>query len=267
MCKFGQWRRQIGWRILSGSVCIVLLAWLASQGSTAQRRRAAIDQALRQGQIGQLSQDQTAWLSGTIAWMASAAGVGEPIVLNAPFHKGRLQVYTTTPTVLALTHCGRGNAVYDAQLDVIFLDRDLFDSRDFRTYLSTTAYGNLVSLNDLPFVQTYVRFLILHELGHRTLHRKAAASFDSGGSAAEIREREADAFALEHLQTAYSMPQARSSNVGEGGAELLNLQYERLNTEERTLVDLLDMTVGMNLSLLFRIRTPPSTTIPLMRLS
>jgi hypothetical protein len=183
--------------------------------------------------------------------MAAAAGVNEPVALNTQFHPGRLQVYTTTPTSREVTHCDLGNAVYDAELDAIFLDRNLFDNRNFQTFLSSTAYGNVVSLNDLPFVQTYVRFLMLHELGHRALHRKRGGVFDRGGVRSEIQEREADAFALRHLQAAYAMPQAVSGRVGAGGADLLDLPYQELSPADRTLADLAGMVAGMNLSLLF----------------
>ena len=242
---------QTSWRVLTAGVCLGLLLWLVFQPSPTERRRTAIDNALREGRIGQLSPDQTAWLSTTLSWMAGAAGVTDPVALNAPFLAGRLHVYTTTPASSTITHCGRGNAVYDAELDAIFLDQGLFDNNDFRTFLSASVYGSVVSLNDLPFVQTYVRFLILHELGHRKLHRKRAAQFDSDASSEGTREQEADAFALDRLQVAYAMPQARSNNVGAGGAEMLEMQYDQLTNEERALVDLIGMTTGMNLSLLF----------------
>jgi len=239
------------WKAIGGSGCLILVLWLAFQGSPTQRRRALIDKMLKRGEIGQITTDQTSWLYGTLTWMAGAAGVKEPIALNAPFRSGQLQVFTTTPEAVTVTHCDRGNAVYDAQLDTIFLDRDLFDSKNFQTFLSSTAYGNLVSLNDLPFVQTYVRFLLLHELGHRTLHRKRGGVFDFGNSKAATQEQEADDFALTHLQAAYAMPQAVANRVGAAGADLLELPFEELKPAERTLVDLASMVAGMNLSLLF----------------
>jgi hypothetical protein len=238
-------------RALFGFACLVLLTWLALQTSPTLHRRTDINKLLDEGKIGQLTSGQADWLQGTVEWMASAAGVREPVVLNARFQPGRLHVFTTTPDSRAITHCDLGNAVYDAQLDAVFLDRSLFDSREFETFLSSTAYGSLTSVNDLPFVQTYVRFLLLHELGHRALHRNRGGVFDFGSANRANQEREADAFALAHLEAAYALPQALTNKVGSAGADLLDLDFNRLSAPERTLADLAGMATGMNLSLLF----------------
>jgi hypothetical protein len=177
---------QTSWRLLAAAVCLGLLLWLVFQPSPTERRRTAIDNALREGRIGQLSPDQTAWMSTTVSWMAGAAGVTDPVALNAPFLAGRLNVYTTTPASSTVTHCGRGNAVYDAELDAIFLDQGLFDNNDFRTFLSASAYGSVGEAPDTPEECALPKGWHWHAYSRRSW---TVLAWKSSGTGRDLRKR------------------------------------------------------------------------------
>ena len=89
-----------------------------------------------------------------------------------------------------------GNAVYDAELDTIFLDRDII-----REALGETS----PLVHELRF---YVSLLLLHEDGHREKHAALMGFFDTTdvtneGASKDKLEIEADDYALTQLRAVY----------------------------------------------------------------
>ena len=194
----------------------VLIAWLAWSPSSDDERINRIDAALASGSIGHLDHDNEEKLRKTVQWLFSAAGFSGTVTVDQPYsaqarNQGVLQIFVTTPDTYAFTSCGPGNAVYDAALDAIFIDKEIVIPTDWETLLRTPdGRGGLdipLGLEDAPFLRVYERFVILHEMGHRKLHRHAATSFDvrSSATSAELRKMEGDAdeFAVEKMNDAY----------------------------------------------------------------
>jgi len=203
-------------RLCVSVVVATLLAWLVYEGSPVESRKRAINKALSEGRVGGLGEQDSQNLLRTIEWLAAAAGTDAHIYLNQPYSfqvrdQGGLQVYTTTALAERATFCGPGNAVYDAQLDAIFIDDGIVRPLDWQKLLATPDGGwgldIPLTLGDAPWLRVYMRFIILHELGHRQMHRHLGTSFDllTRGSSAEQRKREteADEFAVAKMNAAY----------------------------------------------------------------
>jgi hypothetical protein len=210
-----QWNRILANRIGIGLLACALILWLWHDSSP--DRAGAIKLGLSKGQIGRLSATDSQYLLSTIRWLANAS-ISASISLNQPYSyrlrdKGVLQVYTTSPAAEHVTYCGKGNAVYDSVLDAVFIDDEIVNPTDWQQLLATPDHGwgldIPLTLADAPWLHVYLRFVILHELGHRQLHRHSASSFDltqRGASAVQRRrESEADDFAIGRMRSAYAI--------------------------------------------------------------
>lgn len=122
---------------------------------------------------------------------------------NRPISKNILNINVVSSEIYKHTYTSRGNAVYDSELDAIFIHENLVKG--------VTSIDDGTG-NKFPTGWTdrkiYLSFIILHELGHRFLHAESAALFDeliqsSSVSDAKRREIEADNFALQSLGKAY----------------------------------------------------------------
>jgi hypothetical protein len=193
-----------------------LIAWLVWSPSSDDTRIDRINAALINGPIGHLDHENEEKLQKTVEWLFAAAGFSGSVTVDKPYSKqassqGVLQVLVTTPETSSFTSCGPGNAVYDAELDAIFIDKEIVIPTDWQKLLATPdGRGGLdipLGLNDAPWLWVYARFVILHEIGHRKLHRHAATSFDvrSSGASDVLRkmEGEADEFAVARMNDAY----------------------------------------------------------------
>ena len=205
-------------RILIALAAASLLVWLFLDQSPVKSRIHGINSALTKGTIGHLPAAEEARLHQSLDWLFASAGFQGKITLDQPYSqanhdRGDLQVFVTTPAAQGVTFCGPGNAIYDSELDAIFIDKEIVIPTDWQKLLATPDGGwgldIPLGLNDAPWLGTYLRFVILHELGHRRLHRHLAATFDQravGVSAAlRQRENEADEFAIEKMTDAYRM--------------------------------------------------------------
>jgi hypothetical protein len=236
--------------------CFAFIGWLAFDAAPATARRAALDQALRDATIGKLESEESESLMRQLTWLARAVGITDEIALNQPFHTGRLNIYTTTPAAYNVTYCATRNALYDAELDAVFIDEGIFKADDYRSLLEASPYGGMMSLNDLPFQKVYLRFIILHELGHRQLHRNSGHFLDlvkPGHNTTLLRfEAEADQFAIDKLQIAYQRDlQAGGSLVGRGMSDVLDQSEKETSPADRVWIDLVGMVTMMNAFNLF----------------
>jgi hypothetical protein len=186
-------------RVSLTSLALALLLWLLSSDSRSNVRRRDVRAQLAAGFIGSSIDSQTnSELSKEFQGLAKAAETPLPeISVDQPFQANRLSVFITTTRIERTTKCGRGNAVYDPDLDAIFIDSDVLTPM-----IDTSRYGSLhvehSQLND-PIARAYRDFLFLHELGHRTLHRSKRRIYD-GTTEPKRLEDEADAFALRTME-------------------------------------------------------------------
>ena len=195
-------------QLLLATSVLGLFAWLCFQGSTKDRRQ-LIEQLLHEGRLATLTKDQAVNLESRLNVLVRAAAFTNRVNLNQPFDTNCINFFLTTAQSSRITGCGLGNAVYDAGIDAVFIDSEiLFPTR----IQSTFASASLVK-NDLPdeTAISYFEYVILHELGHRALHRNVRGAFDIVGNRDEkVRkiESEADSFAIERL----AMLQVREAN-------------------------------------------------------
>lgn len=217
---------------------IVLLLWLGGVTPTRLDRRQAINAALQNGTIGGLTQNETDSLVKTVRWLAAAAGVKARVVLNEPFpaHEDSptrpvLRFFTTTPVMKRLTYCASSNAVYDGTLDAVFIDNELVHSRRWLVHFRDISWISDFNEQDLAealsFLHVYLRFIILHELGHREKHYGVSGAADAGYAAPESsvralltskltareRETEADNFAWASMPKAYEQAAAAGITI------------------------------------------------------
>src|SRR5262249_1974124 len=154
-----------------------------------------INMALASGRIGALSWEEKEQLRDFIISIRPDTDLGN-ILINAPPSRHTLNVYSVDSSVeskTSLSFWKRGNAVYDARADAIFLDASIV-----KLALGTLEGREYTGLSD-PF-RLYLEFMILHELGHRRLHAGAGGLFDGEGVAFNKKlvrqEEQADDFAF-----------------------------------------------------------------------
>ncbi len=123
--------------------------------------------------------------------------------LNNVISKDFLNINIVSSDIYKYTFTSKDNAVYDTELDAIFIHENLVkgitEIGDGSGNQFTTGWTDR---------KIYLSFVILHELGHRSLHGKSAALFDelaqfSNDSASKKMEIEADSYAFQSLRRAY----------------------------------------------------------------
>lgn len=203
------------------TLCLALLVWLISTDSPRQRKISTIDHALTTHGIGRISRARRARLKKTVVEMLAAAGVIMPVAVDEPYVAGRLHVYTTSSSVQSITSCGAGNALYDSTVDAIFIDEWFFSTDGYRRIYERSPYASLMSFrDDLTFPEVFLRFVFLHELGHRQLRHH------TGARAATARQQElaADRYALQALEKFYTYDRQHGDRlVGEPLREAVGL--------------------------------------------
>lgn len=232
-------------KLLLACLCIIFLAWLLTDSSPRKHRRLKLEEALRNGQIGGLTIEEEKELLRTLNWLAAAAEVREGVTLNVPPSPRHLNVYTVTPAAIEVTYCDQGNAVYDAELNAIFIDQELVKAEGLRAIYEASPVSSVLSMNDLPFWKVYLCFIFLHELGHHKLHQHSGGFFDlRAGDREDIaldkkREEQADQFAIDRALIAYQMDlQNGGSLIPEStGGGFISLESEA-TPSDRAWVDL-----------------------------
>jgi hypothetical protein len=181
---------------------IGVIAWLALAPSVPQRRFTELENLYKSGRLGSLPAVGLTELRPVIEAVTKAAGINSPLVIQSAPKRGQLHFYITDPQVQWFTRCGVGNAVYDSSLDAVFVDRSLWDP------VELPKIGQAPPFNfegaHFAFSRTFVEFILLHELGHRQLHRSKTALYDAFSGRSTAYETEADLFAVNALKSGYS---------------------------------------------------------------
>lgn len=249
-------------RVTVACLCIGALLWLYLDKGRVSQRKGLLNERIASGAIGGLTPGEQERLRRDLEWLSAAAGVNRPVLLNSPYSSspaggGALHVFTTRPEAVDVTHCARGNAVYDAELDTIFIDLELIKFDDWREALASPddEAGLAIQLTpeDLPFLAVYSRFVLMHELGHRELHRRKAGLFDGERAwsrpALRRREAEADQFAIDAMERAYRI--ARGQGIEPIDPNIGTLIDYRVDREtplrEAIEVSLVEMARGVTL--------------------
>ena len=183
-------------RLLLLLAVLALVVWLAMSSDPQEQLRQDLNRALATGRIGRLKEEQHHHYSEVLGWWAKAAGIEQSVLLDRPFDRNALNVYTIDSPIAGLAKVEPGNAIYDPHLDAIFISIELFEPT-----LVVHLYG-YISIqgrrDDPPRLNGYLLFLYLHELGHRVLHRPPPDGLTFGQL-----EDQADSFAVGVMKNAY----------------------------------------------------------------
>src|SRR5690242_6284826 len=120
-------KRNLMLRIALAAVILGALVWLAVSSSPQDERLATLRQLIRSGEIGHVADADAALFQRLVQEAVAIAGISDDPIVNGDPVKGKLHFYLTDPKAAGSTHCVEGNAVYDADLDTIFVDRSLFN--------------------------------------------------------------------------------------------------------------------------------------------
>lgn len=163
--------------------------------------------------------------------------------INLPAEKNTLGIYVIKAEAREELGLQPGNAMYVPRHDVILLDEELVRPTSIRLQFG----GILLTEPDRSLISVIAwrRFVLLHEIGHRELHRGLLARFTDKGQ----RELEADEFALRGMQKHFSISSNRYS--GEGTLRTNGVHYDSLSLSEQQPVVLSALAQEVAVSLLF----------------
>ncbi len=182
-------------------VTVLLFVWMVFDRTPEKKRIQEIETALAAGQLGGLSAEENKNLAGILQWLMTAIDEIPAFTLNGTPKLNTLNIYTVNTDQTGGIFCGRGNAVYEAPTDVIFLDIELFR----QSWLKQVFEG--LTDEHISLSKVYCYFIILHELGHRVKHRDSGVLFDlrskSTSEKKRLQEEDADTFALKTMVEAY----------------------------------------------------------------
>ena len=128
----------------------------------------------------------------------------DPVDINESPVDGRLHFFVSDPEWITITRCASWQHHYDPELDAVFIDRRLFKGADLPKIAG--AWPAMFFRSEdyaFAFSRTFATLVLLHELGHRELHRRGLV-FDTAWRTGreETFEQEADDFAIDRLRRA-----------------------------------------------------------------
>jgi hypothetical protein len=189
-----------------------LVIWLFIDSSPLTRRINRLNQLVATGKIYQPTDAERDALAKTVKWLGEAAGLSiARVAINEKFSSdnetGTFRVYVTLPDQIDVTGCPAYNAIYDPELDAILLDQSFIALSEWKQILAAPdgewGLDIPLSVQNVPSINVFLRFVLLHEFGHRQLHRRATVWYLNEATARR-REEEADQFALEKMQHAFA---------------------------------------------------------------
>ena len=139
------------------------VVWLALASNHNKTFRDSFNLASKSGLIGGLSEDETQKLSGHIQNALKSASLKTNFSINGALDESRLDVITFRAGIDVYPKLGilkPGNAAYEPNFDVIFLDAE-----QVRSALAGED-GNVLA----PAKEMFLIVTILHELGLSLIH-------------------------------------------------------------------------------------------------
>ncbi len=167
--------------------------------------------------------------------------------------KNTLNFFIVSQEIKCITYCNKGNAIYDASLNAIFIDISLIRPDDWMIYEPSS--GIQLNQGDLPFLSTYLTFIVLHELGHYKLHCTSAGFFDflyeKENPSFRKMEAEADSFAIAKVADYLNFEKGTDyyRNIG----QQIDLSTANSGKEEVATISLLEMNNSIILGMLYGI--------------
>jgi hypothetical protein len=241
---------KLGLRIVFPAGLAALLAWLALAPDSSAQRFTTLVKLYQSHQLGQLSNLELSEFRTTALAALEAAEIHDPVVINEAPQRGHFHLYITDPALAWFTKCARGNAVYDASLDAVFVDRSLWKPLEL-SLVGESWPWTVSGPHQFGFTRTFFNLVLLHEIGHRQLHRSRGSLFDVLVSH-KIRqqETEADTFAVGVIRSGYAKgilgkEPGVQEELNEAGID------PNLSAEERAVASTLYAATQMSVGLLF----------------
>jgi len=218
-----------------------------------QARIDAINEAIVTGEVGTSNAILDERLRSVVPWLMKAADVKDRdnVSINDDVALDRLDIVITRPEAEKITRNSKGNASYDSDLDIIFIDESLAWPSEFEQ--------GIITVESLGFVLSYTAFILAHELGHRELKHDSAGFFDFyflfEKEPEYAYEFEADKFAIDTLIKAYSVEKVPEIVRELNALDMVGLSTVDLDSTGVAIGDILGSLHALNIVL-------QSTSIP-----
>lgn len=233
-----------------GAVVAAFVIWLAFTPSGNEQRFATLEELFRSQRLAKISNEDAEAFSSLVNQAVATARIRDPIVINSPPVRGHLNFFVTDPQAQWFTHCSEGNAVYDADLDAVFIDHSLFRTIELPK-IGRASFFEQLAPREFPFSRTFLNLIMLHELGHRQLHRSGGGFFDNKWADTAMRkEVEADDFAVQVLKRAYAEGEITTDSSVLAEIEETGVGKD-LRPEQQLVAALLYASSQMSIALLF----------------
>ena len=181
-------------RFLSGIVLVALVLWLWHSGGNHQNPWR--DEDFVRSVLRPMPKDAQSELLSELAPLLRVAGVEGDVALNGPYDPSKLNLYIVKHGSEPRLSVKRGDARYFPDPDVVVIEESMV-----WPLFSEIAFASLRTVPNerrTTVAKLWFHFVVLHELGHRALHRSVDISNAAPETLASL-EREADGFAFTKL--------------------------------------------------------------------
>ncbi len=228
---------------------IAVIVWLIEDPTSIKKQIIYINKALENCEIGCLDEQIERSVKKDIELILETLDFDEPYIFNGKIDPEKLNIFTVTPEAFQLTKCERGNAIYNATLDAVFIDEQILNPTEL-TILGESSKNSMITIKDIPFVRGYFHFILLHEMGHKILHKSSGGFFDSHQNKNGVRyENEADSFAIHNFEKLFSDLDSQGIQYYEDLSGIVDLDFLDEETYyEKSRVSLVAIFSMMNLA-------------------
>ena len=179
-------------RLVASCLLGMLILWLWHSDRT--EINPWIDQNFVNNHIRQMPADEFNKLREEIGRVTSAAGIKLPINLNGSYRHNELNIYIVKSATGADTGLAPGDARYVPRGDLLLIDERVVWPSSSKVLFAAIDVSQ--EENRSSSAKLWFEFALLHELGHRAMHRNINLS---QGSEFAQAEDEADQFAFRHI--------------------------------------------------------------------
>jgi hypothetical protein len=229
-------------KIGCGFLIGALLIWLAVSESnpwSSPSYVASLSEKMSDSELSVFQRD--------IGAIRSAVGTSASINVNQPWQSGALNVYVLASD--KLLGWSSGGASYWPRQDVILIDKNAV-----WPYVTQSLYAGtntLLTRQASNYDGLWRRFILLHELGHRTLHRNVDPTTLFDRQARRRYEDEADAFAFDHLARLLTTPNDPYGEITTRAGLFNRRNIERLPEPDRNAAIVASLIQEFSVNLLF----------------
>jgi hypothetical protein len=184
--------RRYGTKTAAGLVLSALVVWLAVDSSNPWKNPSHLKTV-----TARVDESEVVALHDDVAAAIRAVHASAKVNLNGRWDRNSINVYLLESTDSALPGWGAGGASYHPRHDVLLIDKHV--AWPYVTGPSYAAAATVASQERSASDRLWLQFVLLHELGHRTLHRHVKPTAIADELMKRRLEDEADAFAFKHL--------------------------------------------------------------------